>query len=160
MAITYTQFLMLLLSACAVGTTAATGSYRDWGSNSPHYKRSHKEIIVGGSANWSFGFNYSDWAFKNNPFFLKDTLVFKYDRPVENKTRPHNVWLLPDLQSLSTCNFSKGVKIANETEGAGEGFKFVLKEFKPYYFACGIGDGIHCNIGNMRFLVVPAISDD
>ncbi|KDP38232.1 hypothetical protein JCGZ_04875 [Jatropha curcas] len=124
MAITYTQFLMLLLSACAVGTTAATGSYRDWGSNSPHYK------------------------------------LFKYDRPVENKTRPHNVWLLPDLQSLSTCNFSKGVKIANETEGAGEGFKFVLKEFKPYYFACGIGDGIHCNIGNMRFLVVPAISDD
>lgn len=30
--------------------------------------------IVGGSQGWRFGFNYTDWAFKNAPFYINDTL--------------------------------------------------------------------------------------
>jgi hypothetical protein len=29
---------------------------------------------VDGSQNWHFDYNYSDWAIKNGPFYLNDTL--------------------------------------------------------------------------------------
>ncbi|KAJ0077549.1 hypothetical protein Patl1_36199 [Pistacia atlantica] len=47
-------------------------------------------ITVGGSDNWHFGFNYSVWAFQNSPFYVNDTLVFKYDPP-SAKVFPHSV---------------------------------------------------------------------
>ena len=31
-------------------------------------------IVVGGSEGWRFGFNYTDWALQNSPFFINDTL--------------------------------------------------------------------------------------
>ncbi|XP_021753562.1 uncharacterized protein LOC110718930 [Chenopodium quinoa] len=55
-------------------------------------------IIVGGSNNWSFGFNYCDWAFKIGPYYLNDVLVFKYSAPV-NETPGHSIYLLPDFWS-------------------------------------------------------------
>ena len=33
-----------------------------------------RQILVGGSEHWHYGFNYTDWAFKNAPFYLNDTL--------------------------------------------------------------------------------------
>lgn len=30
--------------------------------------------VVGGNENWHFGFNYTNWAFQNSPFYLDDTL--------------------------------------------------------------------------------------
>lgn len=33
-----------------------------------------KKIIVGGSEQWRFNFTYTDWALKNGPFFINDTL--------------------------------------------------------------------------------------
>ncbi|KAJ4716365.1 Plastocyanin-like domain protein [Melia azedarach] len=42
--------------------------------------------LVGGSEPWHFGFNYSDWAFQNAPFYVNDVLVFKYDPPSEIRT--------------------------------------------------------------------------
>lgn len=31
-------------------------------------------FIVGDSARWTFGYNYTDWAITNAPFFQNDTL--------------------------------------------------------------------------------------
>ena len=31
-------------------------------------------IVVGGSEDWRFGFNYTDWALQNSPFYINDTL--------------------------------------------------------------------------------------
>lgn len=83
--------------------------------------------------------------------------VFKYNVPSENNTHPHNVYLLPNMRSFLSCNISKGVKIANESQGAGEGFEFVLNKWKPYYFVCGATDGYHCNVGGMKFFVLPLL---
>ncbi|KAG5143684.1 hypothetical protein JHK82_019379 [Glycine max] len=41
--------------------------------------------------------------------------------------------------------------LANPKQGAEEGFKFVLKKWQPYYFACGERNGFHCNNGQMKF---------
>lgn len=31
-------------------------------------------IVVGGSENWRFGFNYTGWALKHGPIFVNDIL--------------------------------------------------------------------------------------
>ncbi|XP_012072445.1 uncharacterized protein LOC105634226 [Jatropha curcas] len=161
----YIQGFVIVLCASLLGVALAN---KDWqygyhngpwgakhGSPPPNPKDTPQKILVGGSAHWTFGFNYSVWAFKNGPFFVNDSLVFKYDPPSEKNVHPHSVYLLPDMWSFFTCNLTNAVKIANETEGAGEGFEFVLKKWKPYYFACGASNGYHCNFGNMKFFVLP-----
>lgn len=47
-----------------------------WGykPNNNMTQSSNTFVVVGGSENWRFGFNYTDWAIKNAPFFLNDTL--------------------------------------------------------------------------------------
>lgn len=40
----------------------------------PDIPRTSNKIIVGGDQKWQFGFNYTDWAMKNGPFFLNETL--------------------------------------------------------------------------------------
>ncbi|OAY25433.1 uncharacterized protein LOC110605577 [Manihot esculenta] len=156
-----TQALILVLFASILGVGIANKDWQlgGWGPKRGYHRPGHKDtpqkIIVGGSANWTFGFNYSVWAFKSGPFFVNDTLVFKYDPPSETNIHPHSVYLLPDMWSFINCNLTRGVKIANETQGAGKGFEFVLKEWKPYYFACGASDGYHCNVGRMKFFVLP-----
>lgn len=45
-----------------------------WGFRHRNDTQVSKRIIVGGSDNWRFGFNYTDWSIKNGPFFLNDTL--------------------------------------------------------------------------------------
>ena len=81
--------------------------------------------------------------------------VFKYDPPTPN-TFPHNVYLLPNLESFIKCNFTNAQEVANETQGAGEGFKFVLeRSWHPHYFACSVHEGSHCLNGTMKFLVIP-----
>ncbi|CAI9781890.1 unnamed protein product [Fraxinus pennsylvanica] len=78
-----------------------------------------KRIIVGGSENWHFGFNYTDWAIRNGPFYLNDTLVFKFDPP-NNTTFPHSVYLLPNFWSFQNCDLRRAQKIAQVTQGGGE----------------------------------------
>ena len=81
--------------------------------------------------------------------------VFKYDPPTPN-TYPHSVYLLPNLQSFIKCDLRNAIKLGNATQGAGEGFEFVLKRpWQPHYFACGEHDGIHCKNGTMKFFVMP-----
>jgi hypothetical protein len=81
--------------------------------------------------------------------------VFKYDPPTDNTTIPHNVYLLPNHWSFLNCNFTGAQILADVTQGGGDGFAFVLKEWKPHYFACGVHDGAHCSFGQMKFFVVP-----
>ncbi|KAK7308584.1 hypothetical protein VNO77_42203 [Canavalia gladiata] len=113
-----------------------------------------REIVVGGSENWRFGYNYTDWAIKNVPYYAGDTLVFKYDAP-SAKTFPHNVYKLKDAERFAKCDFKNAKLLADTTEGAGKGFKYVLKKYKPHFFACGIKDGFHYNNGTMKFVVTP-----
>ncbi|XP_059298308.1 uncharacterized protein LOC132051015 isoform X1 [Lycium ferocissimum] len=123
----------------------------------PNVTQTSNKFVVGGSEDWHYGFNYRmDWARKCAPFFVNDTLVFKYDPPNANGTGfPHSVYLLKNYGSLIRCNFTGAKRIADPTEGAGEGFEFVLNKMRPYYFACGENEGVHCKTGNMKFFVIP-----
>ncbi|KAL5538704.1 hypothetical protein UlMin_044014, partial [Ulmus minor] len=67
------------------------------------------------------------------------------------------VYQLPDLRSFKNCDFSNAKKLANWTQGAGEGFKFALDKWQPYYFACGESNGFHCKVGLMKFFVMPML---
>ncbi|XP_075652212.1 early nodulin-like protein 4 [Castanea sativa] len=111
-------------------------------------------IVVGGSEGWRFGFNYTDWALRNSPFYINDTLVFKYVPPSDTSFAP-SVYLLPDLWSYTTCDFRRAKLLANATQGSGEGFKIVLKQGRPYYFASSGHNGFHCSAGLMKFFAVP-----
>nr|KJB47426.1 hypothetical protein B456_008G025800 [Gossypium raimondii] len=118
-----------------------------------------KRFTVGGSQHWQFGVNYTDWSLKTAPFYFNDTLVFKYDPP-SNTTFPHSVSLLPNLRSFLNCDLKKAKLIANQTQGGGNGFEFVLKKKnkkKPYYFVCGERNGFHCKVGIMKFAVAPLL---
>eukprot|EP01018_Ginkgo_biloba_P036205 Gb_02270 [translate_table: standard] len=110
-------------------------------------------VIVGGDQHWHFGVNYTDWALKAAPFHVGDTLVFRYARP--NGTIFHNVYKLHDYSKFKGCDVRGAVLLAHENRGVGLGFPFVLKERKPYYFACGIKNGFHCQVGLMKFSVKP-----
>ncbi|XP_022853657.1 uncharacterized protein LOC111375099 [Olea europaea var. sylvestris] len=157
--------LLILVAISMFGIGMANKNFSaDWNGNwyhttgwpYGHWKadQTSKRIIVGGSENWRFGFNYTDWAIKNGPFYLNDTLVFKFDPP-NDTTFPHSVYLLPNLWSFQNCDLRRAQKIAHVTQGAGEGFEFVLKRWQPYYFACGERNGFHCKNGMMKFAVWP-----
>ncbi|KAK8568149.1 hypothetical protein V6N13_106083 [Hibiscus sabdariffa] len=143
--------VLVLVAASMVGVSLAN---KEWGSHPHNHTTSPKRVIVGGSENWHFGVNYTDWSLKNAPFYLNDTLVFKYDPP-SNTTFPHSVYLLPNLKSFLNCDLRRAKVIANPTQGSGNGFEFVLKKRKPYYLACGERNGFHCKVGLMKFAVVP-----
>ncbi|KAL8238254.1 hypothetical protein R6Q59_019335 [Mikania micrantha] len=121
----------------------------------PKPAQNSRRIIVGGSDNWRFGFNYTQWAWTNTPFFLNDTLVFKFDPPSDTNIHPHSVYLLPNLWSFLRCDLRWATLVANTSQGGGEGFEFVLNKWKPYYFACGESNGFHCQSG-MKFFVMPS----
>ncbi|OUZ99800.1 Plastocyanin-like [Macleaya cordata] len=159
---TYTHGLIILLvtvssMSLALGFPMNRTNHWRWPNPPPPRAAAAappKTINVGGSENWRFGFNYTDWSFRNGPFFIKDTLVFKYDPPNSN-TFPHSVYLLPDFWSFQRCDLRRAKLVGNVTQGGGEGFKFVLNKWRPYYFVCGERAGVHCNIGMMKFAVFP-----
>ncbi|KAI4295623.1 hypothetical protein L6164_035648 [Bauhinia variegata] len=168
MAAKFAQGLVLLIviaSMFAVGMSNKDWyfgvNYTDWWSHFGHHKPNKtrfesKKIIVGGSENWRFGFNYTDWAIKSGPFYLNDTLVFKYDAP-NDTTHPHSVYLFSNFQSFLKCDLKRAKRVATPTQGVGNGFKFVLKTWRPYYFACGERNGSHCSAGLMKFVVMPML---
>ncbi|GLT47025.1 hypothetical protein SLA2020_207470 [Shorea laevis] len=103
-------------------------------------------VTVGGPQHWRYGFNYTDWAIKNSPFYIQDTLVFQYEPQ-------HNVYLLPNLFSYMTCDFSQAELLANPTQGKGEGFAVVINQERSCYFASGEGED--CENGMMTFFIAP-----
>ncbi|KAI3889798.1 hypothetical protein MKX03_033836 [Papaver bracteatum] len=120
-----------------------------------------RTINVGGSENWRFGLNQGRtqdfllgrWSVNNGPFFVKYTLVFKYEAP--NATTPsHSVYLFRDYWSFLSCNLKRAKMVGNLNQGSGKGFKNFLQKFQPYFFACGERAGLHCNLGMMKFDVV------
>ncbi|XWS24282.1 hypothetical protein CRYUN_Cryun28dG0087600 [Craigia yunnanensis] len=105
-------------------------------------------VVVGGSENWRFGYNYSGWAANTAPFYFEDTLVFKYQN-----TPAHSVYLLPNLSSYLTCDFSNAELLAKPTQGQGDGFTFVLNQWRVFYFASA--ESNDCKDGLMKLVVVP-----
>ncbi|KAL4295834.1 hypothetical protein GQ457_12G018910 [Hibiscus cannabinus] len=105
-------------------------------------------IVVGGSENWRYGYNYTEWAINTAPFYFKDTLVFKYDN-----TTAHSVYLLPNLWSYLVCDFSQAKLLSNPAQGGGDGFQFVLNQWRVFYFASG--EANDCEDGLMKLVVVP-----
>ncbi|KAB1216875.1 DCN1-like protein [Morella rubra] len=171
---TFAQAVILVLTTSVLAVSMANkdwqfGPNNNWpykgGPHRPKYSyhqpkythESPRKIAVGGSENWHFNFTYSDWAVKSGPFYINDTLVFKYAPPGPPPSPSHSVYLLPDLRSFLKCDFSKATMVANVTQGGGEGFEFVLEDWKPHYFACGEHNGIHCSQGQMKFIVVPLL---
>ncbi|KAJ0009718.1 hypothetical protein Pint_34463 [Pistacia integerrima] len=150
MGFTVAQSLVLIVAAASV-LTVSKADWFDW-----NHKNGSQKIVVGGKEHWHFGYNYTIWALKT-PFYVDDVLVFKYDAP-NATTFPHSVYLLPDLISFLECDLSKAKMVANTTQGGGDGFEFVLKDWlHPYYFACGEHNGLHCKDGNMKFVAVPLL---
>eukprot|EP00261_Vitis_vinifera_P030119 XP_010664937.2 PREDICTED: uncharacterized protein LOC104882605 [Vitis vinifera] len=127
---------ILLLTACMVAVSEAD------------------TIVVGGSEHWHYGFNYTYWSIQHGPFFINDKLVFKYNPPSKNYPR-HSVYLLPNLWSFVTCDFSQAKLLANPQQGGGKGFVFELTNWRPHYFASGEEDGSQCGDGRMKFFAVP-----
>lgn len=86
---------------------------------------------------------------KSSNHNLNVLAVFNYDSS-------HDVYLLPDLWSYMKCDFRRGKLLANDAQGVGDGFKYVLNQFRPLYFACSKGvNASHCNSGMMKFFVMP-----
>lgn len=158
-------------------------NYTDWWSRFGNHQQNKtqqqpRQIVVGGSEHWHFGYNYSDWAIKNFPFYLNDTLgqlcypnslkyankwawidwiryaVFKYDAP-NATTFPHSVYMFKNYGSFLKCDIKKAKMLASPVQGGGEGFKFLLQKWQPHYFACGERNGFHCSNGTMKFAVMP-----
>nr|GEY83572.1 putative cupredoxin [Tanacetum cinerariifolium] len=130
-------------------------NYTNEPSRHPNPFQNSRRVIVGGSDNWRFGFNYTEWARTNAPFYFNDTLVFKFDPPSDTNIHPHSIYLLPNLWSFLRCDLRWAKRVANTSQGAGQGFEFVLNKWKPYYFACGESKGFHCQSG-MKFFVMPS----
>ncbi|KAL5705845.1 hypothetical protein ACHQM5_024085 [Ranunculus cassubicifolius] len=150
--------VILLLSMAAVGfANKIVGGGNE--NNATNFAggrsgSSSNTIVVGGPENWHFGFNYTNWAFQTYPFYIKDTLVFKFDPP--NGTNfPHSVYMFRDFWSFMRCDLRRAKLVANVSQGGGKGFKFVMKKWQPYYFACGERAGFHCKVGLMKFAVFP-----
>ncbi|KAL2347845.1 hypothetical protein Fmac_001845 [Flemingia macrophylla] len=138
-------------------------NYTDWWSrfgnhppNKTQEQQQPRQILVGGSEHWHFGYNYTDWAIKNAPFYINDTLVFKYDAP-NASSFPHSVYMFKNFGSFLKCDIKNAKMVANPMQGVGKGFKFVLKKWQPHYFACGERNGFHCNNGTMKFAVMPML---
>ncbi|KAK9942191.1 hypothetical protein M0R45_007870 [Rubus argutus] len=141
--------MLLIASLVAISTANKDwqhGNYPGWGYNHGpyHFNKTNgpNKIVVGGSENWHYGFNYADWSLKNNSFYVQDTLVCTW---------------LPNLWSFINCDLSQARMVGSPTQGGGNGFEFVLKSWQPYYFACGEHDGLHCKDGMMRFFVFPKL---
>lgn len=110
-----------------------------------------KEILVGGQgAGWVYGFKYADWASKADPIHVNDTLVFGFSRTEPNSI-PHSVYLLKNKSNYDNCIIEGGLFLANSTTANGKPFRFKLRKAHRYYFACGVGNGAHCNFGLMKF---------
>ncbi|KAI3675278.1 hypothetical protein L1987_84866 [Smallanthus sonchifolius] len=84
-----------------------------------------------------------------------DGVLFKFDPPSDTNIHPHSVYLLPNLWSFLRCDLRWAKRVANTSQGGGQGFEFVLNKWKPYYFACGESNGFHCQSG-MKFFVMPS----
>ncbi|TXG64373.1 hypothetical protein EZV62_011367 [Acer yangbiense] len=139
---------MILIVAIVSMLVTVSVAYRDldngglnytthwpWGpGNDTCYKNEPNKIIVGGSDHWRYGFNYSAWASQNAPFYINDV-----------------------LGHYMACDLSRAKLIANTTQGGGEGFKFVLNRWQPYYFVCGEHGNLHCKDGGMKFFVMPML---
>ncbi|CAL5037524.1 unnamed protein product [Urochloa decumbens] len=116
-----------------------------------------ERFVVGDAARWTWGYNYTDWVIKKGPFFQNDTLVFMYDPP--NATvHAHSVYMMRNLADYQSCNLKAAKLVAGITQGAGSGFEFVLTKRKKHYFVCGERGGIHCTMGQMKFIVKPKSS--
>ncbi|KAF7840867.1 plastocyanin-like domain protein [Senna tora] len=160
------MMILLITAASMVEVSMGNKDMWNWGNynltdwwNQYQFNRTQtkpQNVVVGGSQNWQFGFNYTAWAIKNSPFYLNDTLVFKYAAP-NATTFPHSVYMFSNYKSFLNCDLTRAKMVANTTQGRGEGFKFLIKRWQPHYFACGERNGIHCKNGLMKFAVLPAI---
>ncbi|KAK4268345.1 hypothetical protein QN277_025014 [Acacia crassicarpa] len=114
-----------------------------------------RSITVGESQGWRAGTNYIDWAVQNSPFYINDSLVFKYPPPGKSNVSPMSVYLMLNLWSFTTCDFKTAKLVGNPTEGSDEGVQIQLNRRQPYYFASAVGNGYDCIAGLTKFVATP-----
>lgn len=71
------QLVLLVFLASTLAMAMANKDMANWNwrpYRPPRNATQPKKVVVGGSDNWHFGFNYTDWALKNGPFYIGDTL--------------------------------------------------------------------------------------
>jgi hypothetical protein len=66
---TFAQYFILIVNVSMLAVCMANKE-----SPHPKYTQASHKIIVGGSEGWRFNFSYTNWALKNGPFYLNDTL--------------------------------------------------------------------------------------
>lgn len=94
---------------------------------------------------------------QNPVCFCGRRAVFMYDPP-NATTHAHSVYLMRDAADYQSCNLKAAKLVANVMQGAGSGYEFVLKKRKQHYFVCGERGGLHCTVGQMKFIVKPKSS--
>jgi hypothetical protein len=199
---TFAQGLLILIvtaSMLAVSTANKGwqfGFNNNWpykgGHHQPKYRQAPNKIIVGGSEGWRFGFSYTNWALKNGPIYINDTLgeltFLIYVRLCESLKYYYSLLLCMryiykfvfddniyiyiyggcSFQVCSTNNrqyhdSSQRILATKLSEllnvqlnwSADVGQRDTRR--KPHYFACGQHDGVHCDLGKMKFFVMPML---
>ncbi|KAI6677883.1 hypothetical protein NL676_038679 [Syzygium grande] len=54
--------------------------------------------------------------------------VFKFDPPSDNNTHPHSVYVFQNFWTYMRCDLKRATKVANVSDGAGDGFERVHLE--------------------------------
>ncbi|XP_057965286.1 uncharacterized protein LOC131155856 [Malania oleifera] len=165
MALRCVRELVMVVTAflLAICTASPNRSWQPGDDDNPPPSRTPKTFIVGGSAKWTYGVNYTDWAIKHSPFYQNDTLVFRYPAPAAKNNISESVYLFDpwDYYSFANCDIGSAFMLASPTDGEGKGFEFKLtypySEYMPALFGSGEGNGTHCSAGMMRFAVWPLL---
>ncbi|KAF5740711.1 putative Lamin-like protein [Tripterygium wilfordii] len=110
-----------------------------------------RTIVVGGSQGWRSSVNYTDWTIRNSPFYINDRLGMIH----QVRGTLQSVYLMQSLSSYGSCDLKGAKLLANPRQGRGEGFTFVVDQWKVHYFASGGGNGKSCEAEMMKFTVVP-----
>jgi hypothetical protein len=67
---TFAHVSLILIVAASTLAVCSANKY----APHPKYSQGPNKIIVGGSEGWRFDFSYTNWARKNGPFYVNDTL--------------------------------------------------------------------------------------
>ncbi|GKV04696.1 hypothetical protein SLEP1_g16816 [Rubroshorea leprosula] len=107
-------------------------------------------VTFGGPQHWRYGFNYTDWAIKNSPFYIQDTLGLALICSSMNTVQ---CLLAAESVQIYDLRLQSSGLLANPTQGKGEGFAVVINQERPCYVASGEGDD--SENGMMKFFIAP-----
>ncbi|KAL3729527.1 hypothetical protein ACJRO7_026638 [Eucalyptus globulus] len=80
----------------------ASVAYPGWNDHNGHaWPPKFKKVVVEGSENWHFGFDYSAWAHENGPFYVNDTLESMQIPPQATLSSRHSLTMRLRYNAIS-----------------------------------------------------------